>query len=405
MASTLYNILSSFWRGRSAINIPPVKTHEIETAHERPARSLKHLLKLNHVNNAVLWNQRRFHNHAPHVLSSSYLLGADQHVLYQVYEAEAKELEPWTDSPSEVSAYDWRDYLGYRQYERAFVDFFEDELVRRAYVWEDVVHHFLFSGDEPIFNSIIADLGHPLIHLAYAFEMSSREIAMEALALTATCYGDIHKYIDDPSYSLAEPSYRSNSLFEILNRVRSDKRFDGLFGTPGDDNLDIVFRDREAALLDHWNAWNIQNPTAQFRESQDLAAALLVATHTTDKYDFFFVHVLTTSHAIRVLLPLIPARFQIPLVRQWWLVTVAIYISQLRPEIDLDRIKSYELNGRDWDWAAGKAVKGDYYTDAHYVKAIRAFGEAARTWGDPEKRYLKAAVKFAEEFDGWGGFV
>ncbi|BDD63501.1 hypothetical protein MAP00_008382 [Monascus purpureus] len=248
-------------------------------------------------------------------------------------------------------------------------------------------------------------VGHPLIHLAYAFEMSSREIAMEALALTATCYGDIHKYIDDSSYSLAEPSYRSNSLFEILNRVRSDKRFDGLFGTPGNNNLDIVFRDREAALLDHWNAWNIQNPTAQFRESQDLAAALLVATHTTDKYDFFFVHVLTTSHAIRVLLPLIPARFQIPLVRQWWLVTVAIYISQLRPEIDLDRIKSYELNGRDWDWAAGKAVKGDYYTDAHYVKAIRAFGEAARTWGDPEKRYLKAAVKFAEEFDGWGGFV
>lgn len=50
------------------------------------------------------------------------------------------------------------------RYERAFVDFFEDELVRRAYVWEDVVHHFLFSGDEPIFNSIIADRMLNCIH-------------------------------------------------------------------------------------------------------------------------------------------------------------------------------------------------------------------------------------------------
>ena len=30
--------------------------------------------------------------------------------------------------------------------------------------------------------------------------------------------------------------------------------------------------------------------------------------------------------------------------------------------------------------------------------------EAANTWGDGDEFYLKAAVKFAEEFDGWGGF-
>ena len=230
---------------------------------------------------------------------------------------------------------------------------------------------------------------------------------MEALTLAATCYSDIHKYIDDPSYSLAEPSYHSDSPLDILKRVESDRRFDGLFGTPGDNNLEVVFREREAALLDHWNAWDIKDPTAQFRESQEAATALLVATHAdkTQKYDFFLVHILTTSHAIRILLPLIPVRFQIPLVKQWWLITLAIYVAQVRPEIDLDRIKSFDLKGRDWDWAAGKAIKGTHYKDAHYVKAIRAFSEIARTWGDPEKDYLKAAVKFADEFDGWGGFV
>ena len=51
----------------SAVGIRPVKVHEIETAQEKRARSLKHLLKLNHVNNAILYNDLKFHNHAPHV--------------------------------------------------------------------------------------------------------------------------------------------------------------------------------------------------------------------------------------------------------------------------------------------------------------------------------------------------
>jgi len=29
---------------------------------------------------------------------------------------------------------------------------------------------------------------------------------------------------------------------------------------------------------------------------------------------------------------------------------------------------------------------------------------AADTWGDKSGYYLKAAVKFADEFNGWGGF-
>lgn len=230
---------------------------------------------------------------------------------------------------------------------------------------------------------------------------------MEALAMTATCYGDIHKYLDDPSYSQAEPSYYSTSPLEILDKVRNDRRFHGLFGTPGGNNLEVIFRDYEAALLDHWNAWKIEDPVKQFRESQEAAAALLVATHdnSTEKYDFFFVHLLTTSHAVRILLPVIPSQFHIPLVRQWWLITVAIFIAQLRPQINLSKVSDYDLKGRDWKWASQKAVKGTYSTDAHYVKAIRAYKETAKTWGDPENFYLKAAVKFADEFNGWGGFV
>lgn len=231
---------------------------------------------------------------------------------------------------------------------------------------------------------------------------------MEALGLAATTYSPIHKYLDDPVYSQTEASYHSTSLFDILHRVRTDKRFHGLFGTPGNENIEKIFAIREAALFDHWNAWRIEGDTVrQFRETQELATALLLGTHAngSEEYDFFFLHVLTTSHAVRVLLPLTPAKFQLPLVRQWWLLTLAVYIAQLRPEINLDRIRNFDLKGRDWKWTAGMAVKGDELPDAHYVKVIRVLKEAATTWGDEEGYYLKAAVKFAEEFIGWGGFV
>ncbi|OOF96746.1 hypothetical protein ASPCADRAFT_206917 [Aspergillus carbonarius ITEM 5010] len=396
------------WGDRVLFTLPSVKIHEIDTALEKPARALKHLLKLNHANHAILYNERRFHNHAPHILCSSFLQGADADDLNRVYEAESQLLEAWTDAPAEISIHDWRDFLACREYQRAFVDFFEDELVHQGYDWKSVVGDFLFSGKEPLFNSLAADLGHPLIHLAYAFELSSREVAMEALAMASTCYGGIHKYLDDPSYAQTESSYQSNSLFEILDKVRTDKQFNGLFGTPGDHNMEILFREREAALLNHWNAWKIQDPVKQFRESQELAVAILMGTHsdrTSEQYDFFFVHILTTSHAVRILLPLIPSQFQVSLVRQWWLLTLSIYIAQLRPELDLERIRKYELSGRDWTWTAKQAVKGEYSTDAHYVKALRAFRECADTWGDADSFYLKAAVKFGEEFNGWGGFI
>ncbi|KAJ5469576.1 hypothetical protein N7539_009194 [Penicillium diatomitis] len=401
----LSNLFS--WGEKHPIDLPTVKVHDLETSEEKGTRTLKHLLKLNHANHAILWNHRKFHNHAPHLLSAAYLQGADADDLARLYESESKELEEWDDSPAEVTEDDWREFVGRREYQKAFVDFFEDEMVRLGYDWKQVVAEYLFSGDEPLFNSVMADLGHPLIHLAYAYEMSSREVGMESLGLAATCYNKIHKYLDDPVFNQVEAPYHASSLFEIIERVHTDKRLDNLFVTPGDHNVETLFTDHEALLLDHWNAWTITNPTEQFRESQRLAAALLVATHTdtSEKYDFFLVHVLTTSHAVRVLLPLIPAKFQIPLVRQWWLITLAVYIAQLRPQIELDVVRHIDLKGRDWAWTAEQAVKGRHSTDSHYVKALRSLHECAITWGDQDDLFLKAAVKFAEEFTEWGGFV
>jgi hypothetical protein len=232
-------------------------------------------------------------------------------------------------------------------------------------------------------------------------------MAMEALGLAATCHSTTFKDMEDAAQS-SKSTYESKSLFETLDHVRQDKELDNLFSKPDSQNLKTLITSRNPSLLNHWSAWKIENAMEQFRESQELAAALLVATSdpenaSSGSYNSLFSVLVTTSHAVRVVLPLIPAQFQIPLLRQWWLTTVAIYISQLRPEIDMDRIRGFNLKERGWEWTAEKAVKGKFSTDAQFVKVIRALKEFSLTWGDSENFFLKAAVMFTDEFQGWRG--
>ncbi|KAL8977479.1 MAG: hypothetical protein Q9205_006731 [Flavoplaca limonia] len=337
------------------------------------------------------------------ILGSAYLFNAEPEHLNNVYNEESKEQEPWKDSPGEVSTYDWRDYLGDPRYQRAYVDFFEDELVLNGYDWRKVLTTYLFAGKEPLINNLISGLGHPLIHLGYAYELSSRDIAMEALGMAATSYNHLHKYLDDPSYN-KPTSNPSKSPLELLCRLQKDSRFDNVVSDAGPENLTPLFENHESLMLEYWNAWQITDPTNDFRASQMAAAALLVATvkpGSGAKFDFFLVHTLTTSHAVRILLPLLPAKYHIPLVRQWWLLTLSVYIAQLRPEILLSSVGGFHWKGRGWAWVDKRAVEGKHSLDAHFVKGLRAMKAAKATWGDKEGFYLKAAVRFGEEFDGW----
>ncbi|EKD16228.1 uncharacterized protein L3040_009532 [Drepanopeziza brunnea f. sp. 'multigermtubi'] len=387
------------------IDLPSVEIHDVEPAAEKRPRTLKHLLRANHVNYSILYHNLQYHNHIPHLLGSAYLLGADADQLNNIYDGESERLEEWKNSPAEVTEKDWREFLGDKRYQRAYVDFYEDEMALKFdYDWKGVAREYLFSGNEPLINGIIGGLGHPLIHLAYAYELSSKEVGIEALAMSSCCYNYLHKYLDHPSYTIAS-TYSTTSPLEILHKIHTDTRFDGLFEDRGASNIEIIFSQHESLVLEHWNAWTIIDPNKQFRESQEAALALLVRTVEpgTHAYDFFMVHLLTTSHAVRVLLPLIPKKFHIGLVRQWWLLAIAVYIAQLRPKISED-IEGKPEAGKGWKYVEEMAVTGPWRSDPHYVKALRAMKEAAFTWGDVHERYLSTAVHFADDFKGWTGF-
>ena len=96
----------------------------------------------------------------PHVLSSAYLLGANVGHLQHIYDEEAKELEPWKDAPGEINDHNWRGFLGEKDYQRAYVDFFEDELALKfSYNWKRVVEEYLFTGKNPLINNVVSGRG------------------------------------------------------------------------------------------------------------------------------------------------------------------------------------------------------------------------------------------------------
>ena len=198
--------------------------------------------------------------------------------------------------------------------------------------------------------------------------------------MTCCSYDKLHRYLDNPTYTrpAAQPS---SSPLEILHRVALDRRFDGVLKHQGADNISVILAECEDALLEHWNAWKFDiagqssnnggmSAREAFAESQRAAAALLVAVHRVadPRYDFFLVHTLTTSHAVRIMLPILPPRLQVPLIRQWWLLALVVYIAQLRPPIKLSRIINYPLEGRYWGYVVDKALKATAKYDSHYVK-------------------------------------
>ena len=152
----LYKYFSwSNYSGQSII-IPPVEIHEIETAPEKRPRTLKHLIRANHINHSILYHNLQFHNHMAHLLGSAYLFGSNTDHLQHIYDVEANELEEWEDSPTEITDQDWRKFLGDKKYQRAYVDFYEDELaLKYNYDWKKVAEEYLFSGKEPLINGVI----------------------------------------------------------------------------------------------------------------------------------------------------------------------------------------------------------------------------------------------------------
>ena len=177
-----------------------------------------------------------------------------------------------------------------------------------------------------------------------------------------------------------------------------------MFAGPGFANI-FVLLEKHQAFLKYWNAWDTTDSLAAFKDSQKAAISILVESCGDGlQHDFFVAHILTANHALRVVLQFVPPEHKVKLMRQWWMFSLLVYISQLRRTVNVGSVDAVQLNAQGWQWVREQAVKGKWSMDSHFVKVIRAIENVAETWNDEDEWCLKAAVKFVEEFDGWTGF-
>jgi len=229
-------------------------------------------------------------------------------------------------------------------------------------------------------------VGHPLIHLGFAYELNSNEVAMEALALAATCY-DLNTFTDPklapplPPPSAFTPAPSSSPL-ELLELLHNDPRFaQSPFLHPGEGNIPHILssptlspalREYQSAFIIPTNQKSIPLTIADLTKT---AAQLLLSTAGKDgegKYDFFVAHLLTTAWAVRSVITKVPVGMVDSLVRSHWLFVCIVYVAQQRPKIETWVSGGA---GKEWDELyrlalahRGERPEGVEVADTHYLK-------------------------------------
>lgn len=249
-------------------------------------------------------------------------------------------------------------------------------------------------------------VGHPLIHLAYAYELDSPETASEGLSLLCTDFWELHDLIQNAPPDSAK--YKTHSLADVLEGIRLDARFDNLFDSIGVLNVDDLMKKQPDAVLEHWNAWVVDNPVQQLEHICDVATILTMSSvdsKADSKFDFFILHLMTAAHALRVTWDIFPEDRKVPMLREWALMAITTYIAQFRFPFDMGLIEKVEIGGRDWEWVRKTALDHPAArSDVHFLKAVRAPRAFEQTFGYKNGFYLKAALKFLDTFRGWTGF-
>ena len=195
---------------------------------------------------------------------------------------------------------------------------------------------------------------------------------MEALGLACVQQNFLTKYSADATYTRPSP-LTSNSPLELLTKLAEDERFDKVGGAADLTELEAVFAEHEDAVLEYWNAWELDDAMDQFRLSQEASVALIMTSGKAGRraYSLNMAHVLAASHAVRVLLPVFPAQQHVSLLRQWWLLAIAAFVMAGRPCPDPEAIEA-DVAGKNWAYVERLALESKSSTDAHFLECKSA---------------------------------
>lgn len=247
---------------------------------------------------------------------------------------------------------------------------------------EEALPRLLLSAEQDAF--------HAAIRMAYALQSGHAAEQRAALAAWVAKVPDVRAggqgvaMAEPPSEAQAQAEANANaappdlygalSLREILARVRADDRLQ-LETRSG--SL-IVTRMRAAQALPGFND-HAQVPHLSLDDLAEASLAISLATH-----DFTALHLVTGTHALRVLIDAAQARelsLDLPrILRNFWRALLAAYTAVGRPEPAWDLVHAGHADEADWQWALPSLFES---LNDHRIKLADAAREEWRHRGWP----------------------
>ncbi|KAG2048627.1 hypothetical protein BDR06DRAFT_895223 [Suillus hirtellus] len=323
------------------------------------AESTKMLLKVledNHSRWHIFFNYKRFHNHAAHHILAIWAMGASAKIIFSAYETHCVYQRPAFDSPSRITRHNFNEHLGDERFYSAYSDFFALELGKKGFA--RTLEEYVFApsanylaepppegdGHPEMLSRFIGGLLHPLIHIGYGAEFGLLGMSAEGLAMTAVHPAKIHALLPPSDFSSPLKSGTMHAL-SILALVAKDERFEHVKMMGDLDMFTMTVSSYDEALRAYAEMWefDVANKEGVAKAVEELAWFNSIIygvggmAKDTFSADFFLMHLVTSTLFIPSLVTSLyqNPRAQALLLRSFFAVCLARYISRGRPTLDI----------------------------------------------------------------------
>jgi hypothetical protein len=283
------------------------------------------------------------------------------------------------------------------RYQRAYVDFFEDQMVGLSYDWKALVHHYLFKADVPLIYGImghgepnLSSLcrnaysvdGDPLIQLAFALEISSQTLAIESLARACCEYS--------PAFVL-ENSGQSSSRADtdtILAEMRKENELNKVKAS----NIPNLLENYGAKMAEYAWKWDIDDQKS-FESELAKACMYAAALSSQSKIPAVFDEVVKSAYALRVILSLQDdPKTQHSLAQQWFMLFISAYVLAGMPTTTHDHSSK---GGQSWTSdIKNPVIEAGSTTPSDAFGVIRALEGLSSMKNENSIELLSTAVQF-----------
>ncbi len=303
-------------------------------------------------------------NHLPMAATALIKMGAERERLMDFCAIYSRRLNGRVQSSITISGENWKRNPGQHRYFDAYNRFFRSESDRMGV--DTMLHTYL----PELMDGIGSGAFHALIKLAYGIMNDDDTEKIEAMAYYAICYLPLG-YIQESTPDYAGPE---DALLSVKNNTRwKDKTAEG---RNIDEKIYRVISDPDFNRYLHVPG---DAPVKYLAETAPLMRNIFI-----NSFNFTSLHMVTGTHALRIVLPYIKEEDRGKAVKQFWKTAAAAYLSIGAPEVDLNKDKDFTSQA-EWEDIFSAAIKSG---DAHVIKLIFTCHEEEKEYNDPLYRYL-----------------